>query len=423
MRSLLGRLRSLPLSFPEFVVMMAASMSLYAMAIDTMLPSLPAMGRDFSVADQNQLQFIVTLFMAGGGLGQVLYGPLADRFGRRPVLLFGMSLYVCAALLAAFASSLEMLLGTRLLQGLVAAAVSVIPRSIMRDRYVGAQMAKVMSITFIVFLIVPVIAPTVGQALLLVMPWRGIFLLLGCAACVVGGWVALRLPETLNPDNRRSLHPVHLISAAWQVVTERTSIWYSLASTLMIGGLMAYISTLPQIFAVAFEAPRLMPTIFALCAGTMAMMSVFNARFVERLGMRRVSHGALLGYAGFSAVHTLVAVSGHETLLLFGILQAGTMGCFGLAVSNFNAIAMFHMGKIAGSASSVQGLISMVGGALIGSLIGHQWNGHVTFLPAGSLACGVTALLFILTAEKGKLFRDPPHEAHYESDEPTWPVE
>ena len=423
MRSFIGRLRSLPLSFPEFVVMMAASMSLYAMAIDTMLPSLPAIGRDFAVTDENQLQFIVTLFMAGGGLGQVLYGPLADRFGRRPLILSGMALYFCVALLASVASSIEMLLATRLLQGLVAAAVSVIPRSIMRDRYAGAQMAKVMSITFIVFLIVPVIAPTVGQALLLVMPWRGIFLVLAGAACVIGGWVGLRLPETLNPAHRRSLHPVHMINAAWQVISERTSIWYTLGSTLMIGGLMAYISTLPQIFSVAFQAPTLMPAIFALCAATMAVMSVFNARFVERLGMRPVSHGAVFGYIVFSGAHTLVAWSGHETMVLFAILQAGTMGCFGLAASNFNAIAMFHMGKLAGSASSIQGLISLVGGALIGSLIGHQWNGHVTFLPAGSLACGLSALVFVLIAEKGKLFADPAHEEHFETGEPHWPVE
>jgi DHA1 family bicyclomycin/chloramphenicol resistance-like MFS transporter len=419
----MGRLRSLPLSFPEFVMMMAASMSLYAMAIDTMLPSLPKIGVDFAVADENQLQYIIILFMGGGGLGQVLYGPLADRFGRRPVILWGMALYVCVAILASVASSLEMLLGIRLLQGLVAAAVSVIPRSIMRDRYAGAEMAKVMSITFIVFLIVPVIAPTVGQALLLIMPWRGIFLVLGCMACLVGLWVGLRLPETLDPANRRSLHPVHMMEAAWHVVTERTSIGYSLASTLMIGGLMAYISTLPQIFAVAFQAPALMPAIFALCAGTMAVMSVFNARFVERLGMRAVSHGALIGYVCFCGIHTLVAATGHESLLLFGILQGVTMGCFSLAASNFNAIAMFHMGKLAGSASSIQGLITLVGGALIGSLIGHQWNGHVTFLPAGGLVCGAIALILVLVVEKGKLFSDPAHEAQFETGEPSLPIE
>jgi DHA1 family bicyclomycin/chloramphenicol resistance-like MFS transporter len=410
MSGFLGRLRGLPLSFPEFVTMMAASMSLYAMAIDTMLPALPAMGREFAVADDNQLQYIITLYMAGGGLGQMLYGPLADRFGRRPILLLGFGLYFLAALLAALASSIDMLLGIRLLQGLVAAAVSVIPRSIIRDRHAGAQMAKVMSITFIIFLIVPVIAPTVGQALLLIMPWRGIFLVLSGMACLVTGWIALRLPETLDPAHRRSLHPVHMLKAAWHVVTERTSIYYSLGSTFLIGGLMAYISTLPQIFSVAFHLPKLMPLIFALCAGTMAVTSFFNAKIVERAGMRRVSHCALLGYIAFNGVHAAIAVTGHETLFTFALLQAGTMGCFGLAASNFNAIAMFHMGRMAGSASSVQGLISMVGGALIGTVIGHQWNGQVTFLPTGGLVCGIVVLGLILLAEKGKLFTDPPHE-------------
>ena|SRR5579859_445106 len=412
MSSLLSRLRSRPLSFAEFVVMMAASMSLYAMAIDTMLPALPAMGRSFAVSDDNQLQFVITLFMAGGGFGQVLYGPLADRFGRSPVLLLGMGLYGCVALMAAAATSIDMLLGLRLLQGLVAAAVSVIPKSIVRDRHAGAQMAKVMSITFIIFLIVPVIAPTVGQALLLVMPWRGIFVVLSCAACVVAAWIALRLPETLNPDHRRSLHPMHMLRAAVQVVTERTSIFYTLATSMLIGSLMAYISTLPQIFADFFHLPKLMPAIFALCAGTMAVTSLFNARFVERLGMRRVSHGALVAFVVVTAIHSAVAATGHESLILFGVLQAATMGCFGLAASNFNAIAMFHMGRIAGSASSVQGLISLVGGAVVGSYIGHQWNGQVTFLPVGALVCGAAALSFIALGERGKLFFDPPHEHH-----------
>ncbi len=410
MSGFLSRLRGLPLSFPEFVVMMAASMSLYAMAIDTMLPALPAMGREFAVTDDNQLQFIITLYMAGGGLGQMLYGPLADRFGRRPILLIGFGLYFLVTILAAVASSIDMLLAVRLLHGLSAAAVSVIPRSIIRDRHVGAEMSKVMSITFIVFLIVPVIAPTVGQALLLIMPWRGIFLSLSGMACLAALWVGLRLPETLDPAHRRSLHPVHMLQGAWQVVTERTSIYYSLGSTFLIGGLMAYISTLPQIFAVAFQVPKLMPLIFALCAGFMAVTSFFNVSIVERVGMRRVAHGALIGYIAFNAIHAAICVTGHESLFTFALLQAGTMGCFGLAASNFSAIAMFHMGRMAGSASSVQGLISMVGGALIGTVIGHQWNGQVTFLPAGGLVCGLAVLGFILLAERGRLFYDPLHE-------------
>jgi len=129
---------------------------------------------------------------------------------------------------------------------------------------------------------------------------------------------------------------------------------------------------------------------------------------LKKLGMRLVSHSALLGFVTISAVHALIAASGHESLVRFAVLQALTMGCFGLAASNFNAIAMQHMGAIAGSAASVQGVMTMIGGALLGSLIGHQWRGAVTFLPVGTLCCGVAALLLVLIAEKGRLFGDPP---------------
>jgi DHA1 family bicyclomycin/chloramphenicol resistance-like MFS transporter len=406
--SLLTRLRSAPLSFAEFVAMMAAAMAIYALAIDTMLPALPTIGRSFAVQNGNQLQWIVTFFVAGGGMGQLFYGPLADRFGRRPVLLFGLLLYALLSLLASFSPSLPMLLGLRVMQGLAGAAGSVIPRSIVRDRHGGAQMAKVMSITFIIFLTVPVVAPSVGQALLLLMPWRGIFFFLALSACSVAAWIALRLPETMHPTHRRPLSASHVAAAALKVLREPTSIFYTLATTALFGSLMAYISTLPQIFETAFRRPALMPTVFAICAGTMALCSFFNVRIVERVGMRRVSHGALVGFVLFSGTHLAVALGGRETLVSFILLQALTMGCFGLAASNFNAIAMHHMAAIAGSAASVQGVITMVGGALLGSLIGHQWSGHVAFLPAGAFCCGALALASLLIAEKARLFRKDP---------------
>jgi DHA1 family bicyclomycin/chloramphenicol resistance-like MFS transporter len=198
-----------------------------------------------------------------------------------------------------------------------------------------------------------------------------------------------------------------MMAAGWQVLSDRASIYYTLGTSVLLGSLMAYVSCLPQIFAVTFQLPALMPLVFALCAGTMAAASFFNAKIVKKIGMRRVSHAALIGFTVFSAIHTVVAVTGHSSLLLFCLMQAATLACFGLAVSNFNAIAMLHMGKIAGSAASVQGLISMVGAALVGSLLGHQWNGQVTFLPAGTVACGIIALTFVLIAERGKLFCDP----------------
>jgi DHA1 family bicyclomycin/chloramphenicol resistance-like MFS transporter len=402
----LRRLRAAPMSFTEFVALMAATMAIYALAIDAMLPALPAIGHGFAVTNDNQLQWVVTLYVVGGGLGQLFYGPLSDRLGRRPVLLFGLFLYVSLSLLAAFATSLPMLLGLRVTQGLAASVASVLPRSIVRDRHGGPQMAKVMSITFIVFLIVPVLAPTVGQALLLIMPWQGIFGFLALFACVVALWIALRLPETMHPDHRRPLSARLMLSATKKVLQEPTSIYYTLATTAMMGSLMAYISTLPQIFTVYFQRPTLMPVIFAICAGMMALSSFFNVRIVERVGMRGVSHRALIGFVCVSGLHVLVAVSGYETLASFTLLQALTMGCFGLAASNFNAIAMHYMAAIAGSAASVQGVITMIGGALLGSLIGHQWSGTVTFLPAGSCVCGVAALILVAIAEKGHLFQE-----------------
>jgi DHA1 family bicyclomycin/chloramphenicol resistance-like MFS transporter len=398
------------LSAPEFIVMMAASMALYALAIDIMLPALPAIGRGLGVRNDAELQFIVTLFLMGGGFGQVVYGPLADRLGRRPVLLLGLALYVAVALLTACSTTLDRLLILRLLHGFVAVAVNVIPISIVRDRFAGAEMARVMSLTVLVFLIMPALAPAIGQSLLLVMSWRGMFVVLACAACLVGIWIGLRLPETLRREHRRSLHPARLLAAGWQVVSDRTSLCYTLSISVLLGSLMAYVSCLPQIFAVTFQLPALMPMVFASCAAAQGAASFFNARIVRKIGMRGVSHAALIGYLLISAIHTLVASTGHEGPTLFCLMQAATLACFGLAVSNFNAIAMYPMGEIAGSAASIQGLISMVGGALVAAAIGHQWKGQLTFLPAGTLICGMAALTFVLLAERGKLFHDPLHE-------------
>jgi DHA1 family bicyclomycin/chloramphenicol resistance-like MFS transporter len=407
MPSALVRLRQAPLSFPEFVAMMAATMAMYALAIDAMLPALPAIGRSFQVTNDNQLQWVIALFVIGGGLGQLFYGPLSDWLGRRPVLLLGLALYVLLAALAAQADSLPHLLALRMAQGLAAGSAGVVPRSIIRDRFEGAEMAKVMSMTFIVFLIVPVLAPTLGQAVLLFLPWQGIFGFLAAYGCAVALWVALRLPETLHPEYRRSPSISHLTQASVTVLREPTSFYYTLASTALIGSLMAYITTMPQIFSVYFKQLALMPGIFALCAGTMALASLFNVRFVQRVGMRGVSHCALIGFVLIAALHLGVSLAGPETLLSFTLLQAATMGCFSLAISNFSAIAMQRMGAIAGSAASVQGVTSMIGGAVIGSLIGHQWRGEITFLPAGTLCGGLAALALVLIAERGRLFREP----------------
>ena len=385
--------------------MMAALMALHAFGIDAMLPALPDIGRTLSVTDPNQLQWVVTIFVMGAGAGQLIYGPLSDRFGRRPVILVGLTPYVCMSLVAATTTSLPSLLAVRAGQGFVVAASNVITRSIVRDRYSGARMARVMSMIFIVFLSVPILAPSVGQLLLLVVSWRGIFATLAFLGVCVATWVALRLPETLARERRRPLSAAHLSQAAWFVFTEPTSILYTLAMAMMFGSLLAYISTVPQIFAGAFHAPTLMAGTFAFCASAMGVASYFNSRIVERAGMHRIAHVALSSFVVITACHTLVAYSGGETLVIFALFQAATMAAFGLATSNFGAIAMQPMGEIAGSAASLQGVISTIGGVVVGSLIGQQWSGTVTFLPAGAVCCGVAALGCVFIAENARLFR------------------
>jgi DHA1 family bicyclomycin/chloramphenicol resistance-like MFS transporter len=391
--------------FTEFVAMMAGMMALYAGAIDTMLPAVPAIGRDFSVANPNSLQWIIAGFIMGAGGGQLVYGPLSDRFGRRPVLLGGLALYSIASLAAMTATGLPSLLALRATQGFVAASANVLSRSIVRDRYSGDAMARVSSIIFMVFLMVPVLAPSLGQILLFYMSWRGIFGCLALLGVCVTTWVAVRLPETLAPAARQPLSAAHLARAAWFVVSEPTSILYTLAVSFLYGALLAYVSTVPQIFNDAFHRPRLMAVTFAVGAGTMGLASFLNSRIVMRIGMHQVSHFALMGFICITLMHTIVAWFGGENVLVFSLFQAATMGFFGLAVSNFGAIAMQPMGEIAGSAASVQGVITTIGGALIGSAIGHQWTSSVTFLPAGSFACGLVALVCVLFAEKAQMFK------------------
>ena len=385
--------------------MMAALMALHAFGIDAMLPALPEIGRAFSVADANRLQWIVTVFVMGAGAGQLFYGPLSDRFGRRPVILLGLVLYVVMSTVAALTTSLASMLIVRAIQGFVVAASNVVSRSIVRDRYSGATMARVMSMIFIVFLSVPILAPSVGQLLLLVVSWRGIFATLAVLGTCVATWVAFRLPETLPPERRRPLSAAHLSQAAWFVFSEPTSILYTLAMAAMFGSLLAYVSTVPQIFSGAFHAPNLMAGTFAFCASAMGVASYFNSRIVERVGMHRISHIALLSFIAITITHAVVAHQGGEPLVVFALFQAATMATFGLAVSNFGAIAMQPMGAIAGSAASLQGVISTIGGAAVASLIGQQWSGSVFFLPAGAVCCGLFALGCVLLAENARLFR------------------
>jgi MFS transporter, DHA1 family, multidrug resistance protein len=391
------------IGFLEFVVMAAATMSTQAIAIDAMLPAFPTIVRQLNVADPNHGQWIVTAYMTGMGVGQLFWGMLSDRFGRRPILFTGLGLYVVAALLCSLSGTFEQLLAWRFVHGLAAACVTVV-RSVVRDLYSGRQMARVMSLTFVVFMIVPILAPSLGQLILFVAPWRFIFVVFSLFAAAVATWGYVRLPETLHPEYRLSLTRKHILNAAKLVLGTRASIFYTLAMMVMFGTIMAYVGMVAQIFADVFHEPKLMPSMFALCAILMACAAYLNSRIVERLGMRLISHTALIAFIAVTGLHIVIAMMGVEKIWTFVLLQSFTMATFSLSVSNFGAMAMEPVGSVAGIAASLQGFISTFSGALVGILIGAQFNGTTVPLAAGQMICGVIAMGFVLLAEKGRLF-------------------
>ncbi len=391
--------------FPEFVTLIAMMMALNALAIDAMLPALPAIGDALGVASENSRQWVITAYLLGFGGAQLIYGPLADRFGRKPVLMVGLALYVLFSVLAAFSPTFELLIAARVGTGIGAAALRVLAVSIVRDRYSGRTMARVMSLSFLVFLGVPILAPALGQLVLTVAPWPWVFGVLAVGGAAFAIWAAIRLPETLHPEDRMPIQARRIASAFRQALTNRRSIGYTLAITAISGALFGFINSSQQIFFDVFHEPGLFTVLFGAVAGGIAVASLLNARLVERLGSRLISHTALLGFIAMSAIHAAVAVTGHETIWTFAVLQALTMFCFGFIAGNFGSMAMEPMGHIAGTASSAQGFISTTGGATLGFVIGQQFNGSTVPMTTGFVLMGLAALVFVLVAERGHLFR------------------
>lgn len=390
--------------FREFVILMAGLMSLNALAIDAMVPALPAIGESLDVATDNQRQLVVSVYVIGFGMTQLIYGPLADRFGRKIVLLTSLVLYVGFALLCAAASSFALLLAARMAQGGAAAATRVLVISIIRDRYEGSAMARLMSLVFMVFLLMPVVAPIFGQLTLLVAPWRWIFFGLAGFGAIMSIWAAARLPETLNPEYRRPFSLAAMLEGARETLTNRVSLGYTIAVTLMMGGLMGYINSIQQIVFDVFQRPELIAVAFAGVALPMAATSYLNSRLVERIGIRRIAHLGMILFTLLAGIH-LALVEFGETFWLFVLMQGLIMASFGLASSNCGTLAIQPLGHVAGTASSVQGTITTIFGASLGIVIGQSFNGTVIPLVGGYFLFGAAALVTILITERGRLFQ------------------
>ncbi len=393
----------------EFIAMMAFLMALNALAIDIMLPGLPQIGASLDVQNENHHQYVVSAYLIGFGIAQLFYGPIADRFGRRRPMLFGLGIYVLSSLMVVLVPSFGTLLALRFVQGIGSAATRVITVSIVRDVYGGRQMAEVMSLIMMVFMVIPVVAPGTGQVIMMFGHWHWIFVFMAAAALAVGLWMYLRLPETLHLEDVRSFTAKSIVQGFRIVLTERVALCYTIASTFIFGALFGFINSAPQIYLGIYGLGALFPVAFAAVALFMALSSFVNARLVGRFGMRRLSHASLLGFIAINSVWLLIQILGPQPMPfpLFIVFFALAMFQFGWIGSNFNSLAMEPLGHVAGTASSVLGFMGTVGGSLIGAIIGQAFDGTALPLVAGFFTVSLIGLVFVLIAERGQLFR--PH--------------
>lgn len=408
-----------PLPFLEFVCLMAMLMAMSALGIDIMLPALSDISRDLDIENANNTQLVVSIFLLGNGIGAFLVGPIADAVGRRPVLMVGLIAYATMALMSAMTTDFEFLLLTRFLNGVAASCSFVMGMAIVRDSFSGDEMARLMSLVAITFMIVPVMAPTLGQMVLYVGEWHDIFLLLVALALLVLVWVWVRLPETLQEHNRTSLSFRKIGRVAREVATHRQAAAYMLGSAIFFGGIFGFINSAEQIFGDIFAAGDFFPFAFAIIAGSMAVTNFINSRLVLKLGARRISHVALIFFCLWTATQLVLSPLLATNMTAFIAVMSVAMAMMGFIGANFGSIALDPFGHVAGTASSVQMGIRMLSGAIIGATIGHAFDGTVVPMLSGFLICGLLSLTLVLIAERGRLFAptgDPVGPDHHPLD-------
>ncbi len=392
------------LSRPAFIAMLASLMALNALAIDIMLPAFPNIQADFPGATGNEIQFVLLSYIIGFGVAQLFYGPVSDRFGRRGPLFFGMTLYVVFCILGALAPTFTLLLAARFMQGVGAAGTRTIALAVVRDTHSGRAMASTMSLVMMVFMVVPAIAPMTGQVIIIFGDWHLIFFFMALTCATVLVWCWRALPETLHEEYRRPLTVSSVLTAFRFIVTNRTALFYTLATAFFFGSLFGFLNTAQPIYVDIYDLGHLFPVAFSSVAVLMAITSFANSRLVTRLGQRRLSHGALILYVAITGLLSMASWSANPPFWVFMLALAVAMPLFGLIGANLNSIAMEPLGPIAGTASSVLGFLQTVGGGLVGGAIGQYYSGQVFTLAFGFVLASGTALLLVVIGEKGRLF-------------------
>jgi len=393
----------------ELVAIVAGLMTLNAMAIDIMLPALSQIAAATGLtangeANDNRQQLIIFAYVLGFGAPQLIWGPVTDRFGRRAPLFIGLAGYIAASLLCVLMRDFWALLAARFLQGLFSSGARTVASAVVRDLFAGRAMASFMSLVMTIFMIVPIIAPGLGQLILTFAPWEAIFVWLAVWGGLMLAWTWLRLPETLPVPARRPIDLASVTQAYLAVIRTPISLGYMAASGFIFGAMFAFIASSEQVFRQVFAKGESFALWFAGIAGMLALANFMNSRIVERIGMRRISHWALIVFTAISTGLAVFASAFGESFWVFFPLFAVAFGCFGLMGANFSALALEPLGRIAGTASAAYGFASTLVSSLLGMAIGARFDGTTVPLMAGFALLGAASLVIVLITEKGRLF-------------------
>lgn len=399
------KLQNANISHKEFVIMIAMLMAINSIGIDIILPCLPQISEFLGVNNENHRQHLISFYLIGYGIAQIFYGPLSDRFGRKIVMICGLIIYIISTLAVLVVSSFSEMLLVRFIQGIGGAAPRIITISIVRDIYGGRQMAKVLSIAMMIFMVIPIVAPSIGQiTMFLSGNWIGIFIWMGVASTVITLWYYVRLPETLNPQDVRPLNLNLIIHSFSLIFKNKISIFYNIANSLTMGAILGFVNSSQQIYTEVYNLGRWFPMAFAIGGVAMAMSSFVNTYLVDKFGVRLVSHFSLILLLIITGSWLTVQISAGNSMSVFSFILFFFLSSFqfGLINSNFSSISMEPFSNLAGTASSVFGFINTVISTIIGVIIGQSFNGTTYPITIGFFVISILSIISVIIVEKSR---------------------
>ena len=387
----------------EYIVLVAMLTSIVALGTDVILPALDVIGEDLHAPRPNDVHYLVTVFFFGFAIGQLLSGPLSDSIGRKPAIYIGYVIFVIGCVISMLTESWTVMLAARLLQGIGAASPRIVTMALIRDEHSGRPMARIMSIVMSVFILVPIVAPAIGQGLMYIGGWPFTFVGLIVLAVAVSIWFAFRQPETLAPENRRPFSANNIWVGLVEVLKTRATMGYTLAAGCIFGAFMGYLGSAAQIFKLAFDVGDMFSLYFAVAAMSLVISSMANAAFVMRLGMYRLTLIALVGLTllSFAFWAVLPMFGGVPPLWLFITWQLLAFFCVGITFANINTMALEPLGHMAGLGAAFIGSISTFIALPLASFIGNAFDETVYPLVIGFAVLGFLTLIISVWTEKG----------------------